>query len=68
MRLDSSFARLVQGEASVNELAEPFDMSQPTISKHVKMLERAGNEKDRDRRSRQGLWRIRSRVTRSSMR
>src|SRR5688572_22895126 len=35
-------ARLVQGEASVNELAEPFDMSQPAISKHLKMLERAG--------------------------
>jgi DNA-binding transcriptional ArsR family regulator len=30
------------GEASVNELAEPFDMSQPAISKHLKMLERAG--------------------------
>ena len=35
-------ARLVLGEASVNELAEPFDMSQPAISKHLKMLERAG--------------------------
>ncbi|HJR68456.1 MAG TPA: metalloregulator ArsR/SmtB family transcription factor [Gammaproteobacteria bacterium] len=35
-------ARLAQGEASVNELAEPFDMSQPAISKHLKMLERAG--------------------------
>jgi DNA-binding transcriptional ArsR family regulator len=35
-------ARLTQGEASVNELAEPFDMSQPAISKHLKMLERAG--------------------------
>jgi DNA-binding transcriptional ArsR family regulator len=35
-------ARLVGGEASVNELAEPFDMSQPAISKHLKMLERAG--------------------------
>ena len=35
-------ARLVSGEASVNELAEPFDMSQPAISKHLKMLERAG--------------------------
>jgi|SRR5690349_5507698 len=35
-------ARLVTGEASVNELAEPFDMSQPAISKHLKMLERAG--------------------------
>src|SRR6186997_2478695 len=35
-------ARLSIGEASVNELAEPFDMSQPAISKHLKMLERAG--------------------------
>ena len=35
-------ARLVSGEASVNELAEPFEMSQPAISKHLKMLERAG--------------------------
>ena len=35
-------ARLTQGEASVMELAEPFAMSQPAISKHLKMLERAG--------------------------
>jgi DNA-binding transcriptional ArsR family regulator len=35
-------ARLASGAASVNELAEPFDMSQPAISKHLKMLERAG--------------------------
>ena len=35
-------ARLALGEASVNELAEPFEMSQPAISKHLKMLERAG--------------------------
>ncbi len=35
-------ARLAQGEASVAELAEPFAMSQPAISKHLKMLERAG--------------------------
>lgn len=35
-------ARLAQGEASVMELAEPFDMSQPAISKHIKVLERAG--------------------------
>src|SRR5918995_6788100 len=53
-RLDSTFAaladptrrailaRLASGEASVLELAEPFDMSQPAISKHLKMLERAG--------------------------
>jgi DNA-binding transcriptional ArsR family regulator len=35
-------ARLAHGEASVNELAQPFAMSQPAISKHLKMLERAG--------------------------
>ena len=35
-------ARLASGEASVNELAEPFAMSQPAISKHLKVLERAG--------------------------
>jgi DNA-binding transcriptional ArsR family regulator len=35
-------ARLAKGEASVNELAEPFDMSQPAISKHLRVLERAG--------------------------
>ncbi|MBL9020604.1 MAG: winged helix-turn-helix transcriptional regulator [Myxococcales bacterium] len=35
-------ARLAQGEASVMELAEPFDMSQPAVSKHIKVLERAG--------------------------
>jgi DNA-binding transcriptional ArsR family regulator len=35
-------ARLALGELSVNELAEPFAMSQPAISKHVKVLERAG--------------------------
>jgi DNA-binding transcriptional ArsR family regulator len=35
-------ARLASGEASVTELAEPFDMSQPAISKHLRVLERAG--------------------------
>ena len=35
-------ARLATGEASVQELSEPFDMSQPAISKHLKVLERAG--------------------------
>jgi DNA-binding transcriptional ArsR family regulator len=35
-------ARLMEGEASVNELAAPFDISQPAISKHLKILERAG--------------------------
>src|SRR5690606_20565708 len=35
-------ARLVEGEASVNELAEPFSMSQPAVSKHLKVLEKAG--------------------------
>jgi DNA-binding transcriptional ArsR family regulator len=53
-KLDATFAaladptrrailsRLAQGEASVMELAEPFAMSQPAISKHLKVLERAG--------------------------
>jgi DNA-binding transcriptional ArsR family regulator len=35
-------ARLARGEANVSELAKPFDMSQPAISKHLKVLERAG--------------------------
>src|SRR5215468_10320143 len=35
-------ARLASGDASVNELAEPFAMTQPAISKHLKVLERAG--------------------------
>jgi DNA-binding transcriptional ArsR family regulator len=53
-RLDATFAaladptrrailaRLASGEATVTELAAPFDMSQPAISKHLKVLERAG--------------------------
>jgi DNA-binding transcriptional ArsR family regulator len=53
-RLDATFAalaeptrrailaRLATGEASVTELAQPFAMSQPAISKHLKVLERAG--------------------------
>jgi len=35
-------ARLASGETSVKELSEPFDMSQPAISKHLKVLEKAG--------------------------
>ena len=35
-------ARLAKGEASVTELAEPFEMSLPAVSKHLKVLERAG--------------------------
>ena len=35
-------ARLMSGEASVTVLAEPFDMSMPAVSKHLKVLERAG--------------------------
>src|ERR687892_310123 len=35
-------ARLVSGERTVTELAEPFDMSMPAISKHLRVLERAG--------------------------
>lgn len=53
-RLDATFAaladptrrailaRLANGEASVNDLAKPFKMSQPAISKHLKVLEKAG--------------------------
>lgn len=35
-------ARLAQGEATVSELAEPFGLAQPTISKHLRVLEEAG--------------------------
>jgi len=48
-------ARLASGERSVMELAQPFDMSQPAISKHLKVLERAGlisGGRDRQRRPR----------------
>jgi len=51
----STIARLASGEASVNELAEPFAMSQPAISKHLKVLERAGlisRSRDAQRRPR----------------
>jgi DNA-binding transcriptional ArsR family regulator len=66
-RLDATFAaladptrrailaRLALGEASVAELAEPFALSQPAISKHLKVLERAGlvsQGKDAQRRPR----------------
>ena len=46
-------ARLAQGEASVMELAAPFAMSQPAVSKHLRVLERAGlvsRRRDRQRR------------------
>jgi DNA-binding transcriptional ArsR family regulator len=48
-------ARLASGEATVNELAQPFAMSQPAISKHLKVLERAGlirGDRDAQRRPR----------------
>jgi DNA-binding transcriptional ArsR family regulator len=48
-------ARLAEGEASVKELAEPFAMSQPAISKHLRVLERAGLIE----RGRQAQWRPR---------
>jgi len=35
-------SRLANGEASVNEIAKPFEMSQPAVSRHLKVLERAG--------------------------
>ena len=38
----SILARLAEGEATVNELAEPFPVSLPAISRHLKVLERAG--------------------------
>ena len=45
--------RLANGEASVNELAAPFEMSQPAVSKHLKVLERAGLiERDVDKQRR----------------
>lgn len=46
-------ARLASGEASVTELAEPFDMTLPAVTKHLKVLERAGLI----RRSRAAQWR-----------
>ena len=46
-------ARLAKGEASVTELAKPFDMTLPAISKHLKVLERAGLIT----RSRDAQWR-----------
>ena len=46
-------ARLVSGTASVTELAEPFQMSLPAVSKHLKVLERAGLVA----RSREAQWR-----------
>jgi DNA-binding transcriptional ArsR family regulator len=64
-RLDRTFAaladptrrailgRLAAGEASVTELAEPFDMTLPGVSKHLKVLERAGLI----RRGRERQWR-----------
>jgi DNA-binding transcriptional ArsR family regulator len=46
-------ARLAEGERTVNELAEPFEMSVQAVSKHLKVLERAGLIK----RGRQAQWR-----------
>ncbi len=46
-------SRLADGEASVNEIAEPFEMSQPAISKHLRVLEKAGLiERDIDQQRR----------------
>lgn len=45
--------RLAAGDASVNEIAAPFDMSQPAVSKHLRVLERAGLiERDIDKQRR----------------
>jgi len=66
-RLDATFAALAdptrrailgllaQGEATVNELAAPFDMRLPSVSKHLKVLERAGLVE----RGREAQWRPR---------
>ena len=48
-------ARLARGETTVKELAEPFDLTQPAISKHLRVLERAGLIE----RGRQAQWRPR---------
>jgi DNA-binding transcriptional ArsR family regulator len=48
-------ARLAQGDASVKTLAEPFELTQPAISKHLRVLERAGLIE----RGRQAQWRPR---------
>ncbi len=48
-------ARLAEGEASVKDLSAPFDMSQPAISKHLRVLERAGLIEQ----GRQAQWRPR---------
>ncbi len=46
-------SRLATGEASVNEIAAPFEMSQPAVSKHLRVLERAGLiERDIDKQRR----------------
>ena len=46
-------SRLVDGQASVNEIAAPFEMSQPAVSRHLKVLERAGLiERDIDQQRR----------------
>lgn len=46
-------ARLAEGEATVNELAEPFDLRLPTVSKHLKVLQKAGLVQQ----GRQAQWR-----------
>jgi DNA-binding transcriptional ArsR family regulator len=51
----SILARLANGEASVKDLSAPFDMSQPAISKHLRVLERAGLIEQ----GRQAQWRPR---------
>ena len=50
----SILSRLAEGEASVSELARPFRMSLPAVSKHLRVLERAGLVEQR----RQARWRI----------
>jgi DNA-binding transcriptional ArsR family regulator len=52
----SILARLARGEATVKDLSEPFDMTQPAISKHLRVLERAGLIEQ----GRQAQWRPRT--------
>src|SRR5438105_14392665 len=56
-------ARLAQGEATVQELARPLPMSQPAVSKHLKVLERAGLI-ERRREAQRNWWRLQAKPLR----
>ena len=51
-------ARLANGEASVKDLSAPFDMSQPAISKHLRVLERAGLIEQARQAQQAACWRV----------